>query len=103
MIHRSFLAGALALLAAGACAHEWYDAWCCNDRDCAPVPDGAVRAVKGGYRYRLCPGDHPGVTGECLSGFLRHSEARPSEDGRFHVCIYPSNTVRCVYVPIGGV
>lgn len=99
----ALVAGALALLAAGACAHDWYDPWCCNGKDCVPIPDGTVHPSRGGYRVKLCPGDHPGITGDCLFQTVRHSETRPSQDGRYHACIFPTNTLRCLYAPLGGV
>lgn len=99
---RSLLTGGALLCASPALGHSWYDPFCCNGKDCAPVADGAVRAVRGGWRVRLMPGDHPMVT-RPLDVTIPHAEARPSEDGAFHVCVFPADTLRCLYVPQGGV
>lgn len=75
--------------------HSWYDPYCCNDRDCRPVADGSVRPTTGGWFVQ--------ETGETVP----YSQARESQDGRFHVCIWPPGAkipkVRCLYVPPGGV
>ena len=107
MHRRYFLAGAATLLATTACAHSApsgmaYDPYCCNGQDCRPAPDGSVRAVKGGWAVTLNPGDHPMVT-KPFRAVLPHGEAKPSEDAEFHVCIWPRDTLRCLYVPQGGV
>ena len=102
MKRRGFLAGALVLAATAARGHSFYDPLCCNGQDCAPVPDGAVRATRAGWAVTLRPGDHPEIT-KPLSAVVPFAEARPAEDGRFHVCIWPRDTLRCLYVPPGGV
>ena len=102
MHRRTVLAGALALLAEQARAHSWYDPFCCNGKDCQPVPDGAVVATRNGWFVRLMPGDHPEVT-KPVSELVPFKDAKPSEDGAFHVCIFPKNVVRCLYTPPGGV
>ena len=73
-------------------AHGWYEWECCSDSDCAPfAPDDAVTTPQG-YRIKgtwTVPYDAPQI--------------RPSHDHDYHLCEYPKGTVRCLYVPAGGV
>jgi hypothetical protein len=103
---------ALAMLVAAiwaARAHQapsgWaYDPWCCNAKDCAEIPDRAVKEVSGGWRITLQPGDHPQVKDRAVTHFLSAKEARPSPDGKFHLCLFPdAETLRCGYAAPGGV
>jgi hypothetical protein len=71
MAYRSL--AALALFTVPAFAHSWYPYECCSERDCFPVPVHDVRVVPGGWT--LSDGT-----------MVRQDEARPSPDGRFHVC-----------------
>lgn len=71
MAYRSVFA--FALLTVPAFAHSWYPYECCSERDCFPVPVHDVRVVPGGWT--LSDGT-----------MVRQDEARPSPDGRFHVC-----------------
>lgn len=92
---RIMLTALLCAAPALALAHSWYDPWCCSDRDCRPVADGAVKATPSGWWVQ--------ETGEVVP----YREARESQDGRFHVCILPPGPgktphVRCLYVPPGG-
>ena len=64
---------AVLLLSGPAFAHSWYPLECCSERDCFPVPVSDVRVIKGGWQL------HDGT-------IIEHAEARPSPDGRFHVC-----------------
>ncbi len=74
-----------------AAAHSWYDAACCSDRDCAPVPDEAVIEHPGGFEIR--------ATGELVS---RHN-AKFGRDDRYHICRSPvSNALLCLYIPNKG-
>ena len=84
-----------------------YETWCCNGNathgDCAQVPAEAVEETPDGYRITLHPGDHPKVTETQV--FLRgYDNVRFSTDGHFHICLWPSQrSLRCLYVPAGGV
>jgi hypothetical protein len=81
-----------------------YDPWCCNSKDCAEIPDRAVKEVAGGWRITLQPGDHPQVKDRAVTHFLSAKEARPSPDGKFHLCLFPdAQTLRCGYAAPGGV
>lgn len=108
---------ALALaLAAPAAAHDWYDPWCCHDKDCAPIPLASVEIVEGGYRIDLPPGGHPQAPlgGRFFVPFrigaLPNTNIRWSRDGDYHACILrpygtdlqgetPELGIRCLYVP----
>lgn len=75
-------------------ASGWeYDQWCCNHLDCRQLADNDVDEVNGGWYVKsidvLVPYKHP--------------EIRVSGDAHFHVCELPKGTVRCFYVPPGGV
>ena len=97
------LAILMAMLTGPAIAHEWYDPWCCNAKDCAPVPASSVQSAPGGYLLTLDPGAHPLVLTR-IEAFVSYDDAtrfKRSQDDRWHVCIYPRGVVRCVYQPEG--
>jgi hypothetical protein len=80
-----------------------YDPWCCNSTDCAEIAGVAVTEVRGGYRVTLRRGQHPMVKSESVTHFVALKDARASDDGRFHACLYPDeHTMRCFYAPPGG-
>jgi hypothetical protein len=97
------LAVALALLTAPARAHSWYPFECCSDRDCWPMGEGGrePEPVAGPGGWRLASGE-----------VVAYREARPSPDGRFHVCrragqadgalIAPVGRPACLFVPPTG-
>lgn len=99
---RDFLAGAATLLATPAFAHSWYDPFCCNGNDCQPAPEGSVRAGKGGYTVTLPLGSHPMITAD-FRAVVPYRDSKPSGDNEYHICIFPKDTLRCLYVPSGGV
>jgi hypothetical protein len=105
---RALLAGLLAFAGGRAEAHSARsgmacDPWCCNAQDCAEIPGHAVTEVRGGWRITLKRGEHPMVKSASVSHFVALGDARPSDDGRFHACLYPDeNTMRCFYAPPGG-
>lgn len=78
-----------------------YDRECCDTRDCAQVPDEAVREVAGGYQITLRAGQHPMGAG---SWFIPHGDhrLRPSGDEHRHVC-HMHGRLFCLYVRAGGV
>lgn len=90
------------LALAPARAHEWYPHECCSGQDCYPTGDGQKepdpRASPHGWVL------HDGT-------IIPYHEARPSPDGRFHVCRYLGDAnaplIRvgkpCLWVPQGGV
>jgi hypothetical protein len=94
---------ALLLLAGPASAHEFYSGWCCNQRDCAPIPVSSVSTTREGYVIVLHPGDHPMVTVEQRFVVPLDQEMTVAPDGRWHVCLYPTQgQLRCVYRPQVG-
>jgi len=86
-------------------AHSWYPVACCDTRDCHPASTGDADAkepdpvrVPGGWRL------HDGIV-------IADADAKPSPDGRFHVCRYgghPRNAViftegkPCFWRPVPG-
>lgn len=71
---------------------HFYDVYCCNNKDCEPLPPGAVRMVEGGYRVRYLSSQ-----GNIIDGFISFKDARPSRDGQDHGCDYMGR-LRCLYV-----
>jgi len=92
-----------AIIPSKANAHEWYDAACCSDRDCAPVDPSAVKAVEGGFLVVVEPGTHPMLAEgqERIERFVEHGNPRlrQSQDNNYHVCLNPWRHVLCVYIP----
>lgn len=89
---------ALAVLAVLLCwnypasAHSWYDAFCCSEKDCAPLADGAsVTSVEGGFVVIMRPGDKP--------LFFPFAKVKPSQDSDWHACISPGGDPLCLYRP----
>lgn len=83
-------------------AHSFYPWECCSDQDCWPM--GVDADAKE-------PEPRAGPAGWILTdgAIVPYREARPSPDGRFHVCrrggrpdgevIRPSAKPQCLYVP----
>jgi hypothetical protein len=91
----------LTMLVSPATAHEWYDAWCCGDRDCVVV--NGLKVVHVGpqeYDVWLYPGQHPYGPKQGLIVYEFHGEPKLSPDGQNHVCIARSDVgrVRCLYL-----
>lgn len=82
------ISAALFLLAgcAGALAHSWYPAECCSERDCYPIEVHDVKAVTGGWLVER-------------STFITYAEARPSPDGKFHICRYQDGKGALIKMP----
>lgn len=70
--------------------HSWYSAACCSDRDCKPLPAGAVELTPGGWLIK--------ETGETWP----QEKTKPSMDLQFHRCSTATNKTRCLYVPGAG-
>lgn len=76
-------------------AHSWYDAECCNDKDCEPMEADYLPVENG--QYLLPNGERVAI-----------NNVRPSLDGRYHWCriqtlIRPQHKLACLYVPSNGV
>ena len=82
---------------------HWYDASCCSNRDCEPIPFDAIMEVEGGYMV-----DYVSSRFGAVREFYPAKEARHSQDGMFHVCFYsaphPTNgrRLRCLYRPVNS-
>lgn len=91
-IYAGFILGLMYLLFAhDVQAHEFYSIECCNEQDCAPLPDGAVKITKTGYLW----------DGELFVYGERRIKYSP--DGKYHGCAYRySGNKLCLYVPPQG-
>lgn len=94
---RLAVAGLLALWPTLAMAHEWYAPECCGGKDCHPLADSDVREGPAGWQ-----------TPAGLIGY-QDKRVRPSQDGRFHICIQDNKANKpyppfmlCFYVPPRG-
>jgi len=76
-----------------AAAHSWYDASCCSNRDCEPIPPEAINETAVGYEV-----NYFSKQGFPVHGFMPREKARHSQDGRFHGCA-TSTRFLCLYVP----
>jgi hypothetical protein len=91
-------------------AHTAMSGWtypiqCCSDRDCAVIDGRTVKETPAGYVVTVQPGAHP------MWGFERtqplvvtftYREAKPSPDGKWHLCIGPSGNPLCFFSVVGG-
>ena len=71
-------------------AHSWYAPECCGDGDCKPVSADEVVELSEG-RWKHIPS----------GSIFQRSQVKPSQDGRFHVCIVGEN-VYCIYIVQGA-
>jgi len=98
---RAVVFALVALLSVAAWGHSWYDHSCCNLTDCYPMGEREPVPVATPSGWRL----HDGVV-------VPYEEARPSQDGLFHICRYGgspdlpmvkvSGEPACLYVPSQG-
>lgn len=84
-----------------------YDTDCCSHHDCAPVPEGAIRARSDGWHIHLPPGSHPMLRadGPGLDARIGYADprARISGDRHWHACVSPAGKLLCIYTLPGGV
>lgn len=102
----ALLAGSVGAMAHQAPAGWEYDPECCHNYDCAPVRDGLIREVEGGYRVTLRAGQHPMLAGQvAVNLFIPHGDRRirVSGDSDRHACVTRAGHVFCIYIPPGGV
>jgi len=70
---------------------------CCGGADCATLPDGAVKAVPGGYEVRSSR----------WSGFIPNAKAQDGgpDPSRYHLCSNAQGPggLLCFYIPSPGV
>jgi hypothetical protein len=82
----------LAIWAHPARGHEWYDPWCCNEKDCGPIESKYVHETAEGWDIAPSEG----------GGFVPRGKERQSPDGGYHICRFPAQEIRCFYVPAMG-
>jgi hypothetical protein len=91
-------------------SHSWYDAACCNERDCQPVEPHVVTPVSGGWLIQVKPGDHK-FAKDVRSWLVPYNSAKVkrSRDDQYHVCLSPYvnpetniQSLYCVYIPYQG-
>lgn len=87
------LAAAGLLGATGALAHDWYPAWCCNDRDCrALVEEKGETVTEAPGGWRLWDGR-----------VVARGYAKMSPDAKFHLCEeVTTKAIICFFAPPGG-
>lgn len=104
------LAALLSLLAFPVSAHTAMSGWsypveCCSSVDCAEISPSAVRETPTGYEVTIRPGTHPMWRADRpapLTVKFPYRDAKPSPDGRWHVCIDPTGNPLCLFAIIGG-
>lgn len=93
--------------AAAALAHDFYDPWCCDGKDCKPYT-GTVEVTRQGYYLpefdTLIPFKNAyGSLGMAEEAGTRYNV--PEDAAQYHICFWPesSRKVRCFYAKPGGV
>ena len=89
----TLLVGAIGINAGAAQSHDFYDAWCCSGKDCAPITVDATRTQDGKQYYGHHLGSYPVEEG--------HTRIMPSPDHQTHACIF-NGRLRCLYIPGGS-
>ncbi|WP_127524055.1 hypothetical protein [Mesorhizobium sp. Z1-4] len=81
-----------------------YPASCCSDKDCAPLPPGAIKAGPSGYEVTILPGQHPFVKDEPFREVVPYSspKIRNTPDGTEHGCLSPQARLICLMVGSKG-
>jgi hypothetical protein len=91
-------------------AHEAMSGWtypleCCHSLDCAEVAGSTVRETPTGYVITVRPGSHPmwrADRAEPLTVTFPYRQAKPSPDGKWHLCIDSTGKPLCFFAIIGG-
>src|SRR5438477_2696856 len=95
----AFIGVAVVLSIGPARAHDWYEGItnpkgerCCGGKECAPLVDGDVKEVAGGFLIRS------------IGIVVPYAATQPSPDSHFHACVWwtPSQEVKCFFVPMPG-
>jgi len=70
-----------------AAVHMWYDAECCTDRHCHPVPDGTINETE---RFVFVPGypPVPKVSPKARWSHDQKDHICTSDDGQILYCVY---------------
>jgi hypothetical protein len=93
-----------------------YDKGCCSNKDCAPLPPGAVQITPGGYVVTVTPQDNNQLIETKVYEIpFRTTGLRISGDQLYHICLnkqYETMTNEgeglsggswlCLYVPPSG-
>lgn len=79
-------------------AHEWYDPYCCNDKDCKTVEAHGAKIEFADKGYLI---EYRGY--ETLVPY-GSSKVKPSQDTNIHLCIIQGDIqqdigIRCIYIP----
>jgi hypothetical protein len=73
-------------------SHEWYDAACCSNKDCAPIPDSDVADLGEGGFYIHSRKEH-----------IAFKDTRQGKDDQYHLCVNQATGARlCFYRKYSG-
>ena len=91
--------GAIIYLISQANAHSFYDAACCHNRDCYPLPDGySYYELPDGNYHAAWISPH---TGKIVEGIVSRNNVKDTHDGKEHGCETPESKPRCLYIHRG--
>lgn len=82
-----------------------YPASCCSGVDCAEVSPRAVQETPAGYVVTVAPGSHPMWRADRPAPLvvrIPYREAKPSPDGRWHICLNGAGDLLCFFAATGG-
>lgn len=104
------LALALAAGAPETRAHQAMSDWaypysCCSGVDCAEIAATTVQETSGGYVVTVAPGSHPMWRSDRPAPLvvrIPYREAKPSPDGRWHICLNGAGDLLCFFSAQGG-
>lgn len=96
LLHFIVIAGVILVAWANTAeGHDFYDAWCCSGDpvtgDCAPAPAGSVTWSPSGWQVQKFHETVP-------FGDQRIRYNPPGVPG-IHICEYPADHLRCLYLP----
>lgn len=88
-------------------AHEFYDPWCCNGKDCTPYY-GKVEETPKGYWIPEYNALVPYKQADGTTGYAEDKGTRykvPDDEAKYHICVMPwePTKLRCFYAKTGGV
>lgn len=89
---------------------QWdYPSGCCfsaatnPNGDCAPISERFIKARPDGYHLDLPIGAHPKLKTKGYKGIVPYSQAKPSGDLEFHLCVALDGAYRyCFFVAPGS-
>lgn len=82
-----------------------YPAICCSSTDCAEIAAATVQEAGGGYVVTVAPGSHPMWRSDRPAPLvvrIPYREAKPSPDGRWHICLNGAGDLLCFFSAQGG-